>query len=72
MNLQGDTEDPGINALRQRQMKNLMLALLVSQGTPMVLSGQYLLLEGRFKTAYPSVLIYCRLCSLTFVLIYVP
>lgn len=36
---EGETDDHNINNLRQRQMKNLMLALLVSQGTPMVLSG---------------------------------
>ena len=37
---EGPTEDAGINHLRQRQMRNLMLALMLAQGTPMVLSGQ--------------------------------
>ena len=37
--LEGETEDAGVNALRQRQMRNMMLALMVSQGTPMVLMG---------------------------------
>ena len=36
---EGETEDAGVNALRQRQMRNMMLALMVSQGTPMVLMG---------------------------------
>ncbi|KAK9865482.1 hypothetical protein WJX84_005686 [Apatococcus fuscideae] len=37
--VEGPTDDAGINHLRQRQMRNLMLALLLAQGTPMVLSG---------------------------------
>lgn len=37
---EGATEDGAVLALRQRQMRNLMLALLVAQGTPMVLSGR--------------------------------
>lgn len=37
---EGETEDAGVNALRQRQMRNMMLALMVSQGTPMVLMGK--------------------------------
>ena len=36
---EGETSDAGVNALRQRQMRNMMLALMVSQGTPMVLMG---------------------------------
>ncbi|DBB13019.1 hypothetical protein WJX82_006993 [Trebouxia sp. C0006] len=36
---EGETSDADVNALRQRQMRNLMLALMVSQGTPMVLMG---------------------------------
>lgn len=36
---EGQTDDAGVNALRQRQMRNMMLALMVSQGTPMVLMG---------------------------------
>ena len=39
---EGQTDDTGVNALRQRQMRNMMLALMVSQGTPMVLMGRYL------------------------------
>ena len=36
---EGPTDAVHVLALRQRQMRNLMLALLVAQGTPMVLSG---------------------------------
>lgn len=38
---EGETENAGVNALRQRQMRNMMLALMVSQGTPMVLMGEH-------------------------------
>ncbi len=36
---EGPTDDPGINALRMRQMKNAMTMLLISQGVPMILMG---------------------------------
>lgn len=36
---EGITEDSNIIALRQRQMKNLLATLLLSQGTPMMLAG---------------------------------
>lgn len=36
---EGPTDDAAINALRQRQMRNLLATLLLSQGTPMVLAG---------------------------------
>jgi glycogen operon protein len=36
---EGWTEDPGIVALRQRQMMNAMVMLLTSRGTPMLLMG---------------------------------
>ncbi|TFL18099.1 glycogen debranching protein GlgX [Jannaschia formosa] len=36
---EGPTEDPDILALRDRQRRNLMATLLLSQGTPMVLMG---------------------------------
>jgi glycogen operon protein len=36
---EGPTEDPAINALRQRQIRNLLATLLLSQGTPMLLAG---------------------------------
>ena len=37
--VEGPTEDPEINALRQRQMRNLMASLLLAQGTPMLVAG---------------------------------
>jgi isoamylase len=36
---EGPTDDPAINALRRRQMRNLLATLLLSQGTPMMLAG---------------------------------
>lgn len=36
---EGESGDPGVNALRQRQMRNFLLALLVSQGTAMIVMG---------------------------------
>lgn len=37
--VEGETEDYGVKAIRSRQMKNFHLALVVSQGTPMMLMG---------------------------------
>ncbi len=37
--VEGPTDDPAINALRQRQMRNMLASLLLSQGTPMLLAG---------------------------------
>ena len=37
--VEGDTNDPGVRLLRQRQMKNLATILLLSQGVPMLTSG---------------------------------
>ncbi|KAK3230950.1 hypothetical protein Dsin_002831 [Dipteronia sinensis] len=36
---EGETDDGNIKALRSRQMKNFHLALMISQGTPMMLMG---------------------------------
>jgi glycogen operon protein len=36
---EGPTADPAVNRLRQRQAKNMMATLLLSQGVPMILSG---------------------------------
>jgi glycogen operon protein len=36
---EGPTDDPGINALRRRQKLNFLSTLLLSQGVPMLLSG---------------------------------
>ena len=37
--VEGETDDPEILFLRQKQMRNLLVALLVSLGTPMLLMG---------------------------------
>ncbi|KAL3693890.1 hypothetical protein R1sor_007541 [Riccia sorocarpa] len=37
--VEGETDNADVNALRQRQMKNFHLALMVSQGSPMMLMG---------------------------------
>lgn len=36
---EGPTDDPAINYLRLRQMKNFLLALFISRGIPMILMG---------------------------------
>ncbi|HEX3345831.1 MAG TPA: glycogen debranching protein GlgX, partial [Polyangiaceae bacterium] len=36
---EGPTEDPGVRELRRRQVRNLLATLLLSQGTPMICSG---------------------------------
>lgn len=36
---EGETDDPAINALRQRQARNFIATLLLSQGVPMLLAG---------------------------------
>jgi isoamylase len=37
--VEGPTDDPEINALRQRMMRNALATLLLAQGTPMLLAG---------------------------------
>lgn len=37
--VEGPTDDPEINRLRARQMRNLLATLLLSQGTPMICGG---------------------------------
>lgn len=37
--VEGPTDDPDIVALRQRQMRNMLATLLLSQGTPMITAG---------------------------------
>jgi glycogen operon protein len=37
--VEGPTDDPQVNALRQRQMRNFFATLLFSQGTPMIVMG---------------------------------
>jgi isoamylase len=36
---EGPTDDPGIRALRERQKRNFLATLLLSQGTPMIVAG---------------------------------
>jgi isoamylase len=36
---EGPTDDPEVNALRVRQMRNILATLLLSQGTPMLTAG---------------------------------
>jgi isoamylase len=36
---EGESTDPAVNKLRMKQMKNFVTLLMVSQGTPMILSG---------------------------------
>lgn len=49
---EGETGDEGVNALRQRQMRNLHLALMVSQGMPMVLMGALAHLSANTRLQY--------------------
>src|SRR5690349_19993674 len=37
--VEGPTDDPAINEVRERQKRNLLATLLLSQGTPMLLAG---------------------------------
>ncbi|MDO6462489.1 glycogen debranching protein GlgX [Granulosicoccaceae sp. 1_MG-2023] len=37
--VEGETDDPAINAHRWQRMRNMMATLLFSQGTPMILAG---------------------------------
>ena len=40
--VEGPTDDPGIRALRRRQVRNLLLTLVLSQGVPMLQAGDEL------------------------------
>ncbi|HEX2050220.1 MAG TPA: glycogen debranching protein GlgX [Actinomycetota bacterium] len=37
--VEGETEDPAVRALRERQKRNFLVTLMLSQGTPMLLGG---------------------------------
>ena len=37
--VEGETDDPDVIALRERQMRNLLATLFLSQGVPMLLAG---------------------------------
>jgi glycogen operon protein len=40
--VEGETDDPSVNALRERQKRNFIATLMVSQGVPMLLGGDEL------------------------------
>jgi glycogen operon protein len=40
--VEGPTDDPEINAVRERQTRNMIATLLLSKGTPMILAGDEL------------------------------
>jgi isoamylase len=42
MGAEGPTQDPAINALRERQMRNFLATLMLSQGVPMLTGGDEL------------------------------
>jgi glycogen operon protein len=51
--VEGPTDDPEVNALRERQMRNLMSTLLLSQGVPMILAGdEFRRTQGGNNNAY--------------------
>jgi isoamylase len=53
--VEGETDDPAIQALRARQQRNLLTTLLLSQGVPMVLHGDEI---GRTQRGNNNV--YCQ------------
>jgi isoamylase len=51
--VEGPTDDPEINELRQRMMRNALATLLLAQGTPMVLAGdEFARTQGGNNNAY--------------------
>jgi len=53
--VEGPSRDPALLALRQRQARNMMATLLLSQGTPMILGGDELL-----RSQYGNNNAYCQ------------
>ena len=53
--VEGPTDDPGIIALRERQKRNLLATLLLSQGLPMLLAG-----DERGHTQQGNNNVYCQ------------
>ena len=50
---EGATDDPEINALRSRQVRNMLATLLFAQGTPMLLAGdEFRRTQGGNNNAY--------------------
>ncbi|SFM64290.1 glycogen debranching protein GlgX [Variovorax sp. OV329] len=52
---EGPTDDPEVNALRERQKRNLLATLLLSQGVPMLLAG-----DERGNTQGGNNNVYCQ------------
>ncbi len=51
--VEGPTEDAEINALRARQIRNMLATLLLSQGTPMIVAGdEFARTQGGNNNAY--------------------
>jgi glycogen operon protein len=53
--VEGETQDPAINALRERQTRNMLATLLFSQGTPHVLAG-----DERYRSQNGNNNAYCQ------------
>jgi len=53
--VEGPTDDPGINALRQRQARNFLATLICSQGVPFFLAG-----DERLRTQRGNNNAYCQ------------
>lgn len=53
--VEGETDDPGIEALRRRQQRNLLATLMVSQGVPMLQAG-----DERNRTQHGNNNAYCQ------------
>jgi glycogen operon protein len=45
--VEGETDDPGVTALRRRQAKNLLAILMLSRGVPMLLAGDEVMRSQR-------------------------
>jgi glycogen operon protein len=59
---EGETDDPAVNVLRQRQIKNFLAILLLSQGVPMLMAGDEL---GRTQQGNNNA--YCQDNELTWI-----
>jgi glycogen operon protein len=53
--VEGETDDPEVNELRARQVRNLLATLLLSQGVPMLLHG-----DERARTQQGNNNVYCQ------------
>ncbi|MCG5219441.1 glycogen debranching protein GlgX [Streptosporangium soli] len=60
--IEGETDDPEINDLRRRQIKNFLTLLLTSQGIPMILAG-----DERARTQWGNNNGYCHDSELSWV-----